>query len=34
MQQCIGEVEDKRLMERGYGDFEGITKAELREIKK
>lgn len=27
-------LEDERLVERGYGDFEGITKIELKEIKK
>lgn len=27
-------LEDKRLVERGYGDFEGITKLELKEMKK
>lgn len=26
-------VEDNRLIERCYGDFEGITKEELKEIK-
>lgn len=27
-------LEDERLVERGYGDFEGITKIELKEMKK
>lgn len=27
-------IEDIRLIERGYGDFEGITKTELKEMKK
>jgi broad specificity phosphatase PhoE len=27
-------LEEERLVERGYGDFEGITKIELKEMKK
>lgn len=27
-------LEDRRLIERGYGDLEGITKIELKEMKK
>lgn len=27
-------LEDERLIERGYGNFEGVTKSELKEMKK